>query len=183
MAHEIDQILKYEGGTPGHFWIFERVREVKSAAETYFTPRGEWSNAHLKWPLNKKRTEAELRERGEEWMKEHRAALTGYCMLRAQGVHPQVAYIVTFADKSELDARLVDRSFHGANFLESLPAVRGEYKQIRQGLSILPAAKEMLVEVDRLLTVAKDPAERAALWNWRGRLTFIIDQHEAAAKK
>ncbi|MGV7244720.1 hypothetical protein [Caballeronia sp. M23-90] len=169
-------LMEYSDGSPGYTWIFESAREVRSSPEGYYLPRGEWSNAAIRWPFAKERTKAELDAKGEGYIAKHRAALSTYCRLRAQGNHPQVAYIVAFAAKSEENAELIDRAHEGANYLEARAGIQGEIRRMADALPILPVAKEMLVWIDDQLKKAHKPGDRSALWEWRGRLSSLIER-------
>lgn len=181
-AAEWDLVCAREQGpAKDHTWIFDQVNKVKSSPESYFALRGEWSNASIEWPFDTHRTTAELNAKGSDWLLRHRAMLTSYCRLRALGHHPQVAYIVTFAAKSEENAALIDRSFHGANFLEGLEAVQNECLNMNDAMNNTPAFKKFLAEVDGMLKTAHKPEDTRPLFELRGKLSLIIDR--AAAKK
>lgn len=175
-ARGCNLIAEYSDGSPGYTWLLEQAREVRSSPEGYYLPRGEWSNAAIRWPFAKGRTKAELDAKGAQYMSRHRAALSTYCRLRAQSNHPQVAYIVAFAAKSEENAELIDRAFEGANYLESLPAIQGEIRRMIDALPILPVAREVLAYIDDQLKTAREPSDRSALWEWRGRLSSLIER-------
>lgn len=183
-AEEWDRACASEQGpAKDHTWIFDQVNKVKSSPDSYFALRGEWSNASIKWPFDAHRTTAELNAKGSDWLLRHRAMLTSYCRLRALGHHPQVAYIVTFAAKSELNAALIDRSFHGANFLEGLEAVRGEYLNMNDAMDKTPALKKFLAEVDGFLKTAYKPEDTRPLFELRGKVSLMIDRAAAQQKK
>ncbi|MBC8640179.1 hypothetical protein IAG25_25440 [Caballeronia sp. EK] len=165
-------------GKDAHALMFAQVREIKSSPQTYFLPRGEMSNADIEWPFKNDRKALEKREK---FLERHRALLTSYCVLRAEGYMPQVAYLATFAcgKDTELNAAAIDRAFAGCKFLEASKFVTAEVgRLVANPTMIAKSAREIIAWIDTQLKFTSNRADLSTLYESRGKLGFIADQHD-----
>ncbi|SAK95326.1 hypothetical protein AWB78_05328 [Caballeronia calidae] len=167
-------------GKQAHAILFDQVQKVKSSPAAYYLPRGEMSNDQIRFPF--KANKDELSKLKDAHIELHRALLLSYTMLRVQGVMPQVAYIVTFADESERNAELIDRAKRGADFINGTRFFKTEYARLVETAPAEAKYQTWIDWIDRQLKRTNKPDDLRALYESRGKLGFMIDRERAERK-
>ncbi|WP_250534370.1 hypothetical protein [Caballeronia sp. AZ10_KS36] len=170
--------LNLMGGANNLFWAAEQIGRN---AENYFLPRGEWKTEEVRAALAAEGLPEDLITFG--------ALIFAYATLRVQGEMSQAAFIHVFCRDSTLEDEIVERSYIGAKLIESHALYREAYTRAFEAYSRLPfyvVGERLLFDTDEERKRTRDPEYVRSLWEFRGKLTVLIEESRAkalAAKK